>query len=302
MRARVEFTREKFDELTASLLENTIDLTRQTLDEAKKLGKGDISKLLLVGGSSYMPQVRARIESEFGLIPELHDPDQSVAKGAAIYAGNKQIQERFKQSIAALFPDVSGDAGTLSDEQMEQVVEEVVRSLPGATRSGVESALTVEIINVASKSFGVVAVNEKGEDEIVYLIKKNSQVPAEKQERFGTVEDNQETVLIRIIEASGGNLPDVEPLPPHEPDADPLPFPDHAKQIETATLAMPPGLPAQSPLVVRYFLSEDGGRLDVDAEESTGGNKIETKVVQVNALSEQQVEERRQATNAITVM
>lgn len=87
-RVRVELTREKFDELTEDLLTRTIDLTREMFKEAEKKGftQSDVSEILLVGGSSKMPQVMSRVKSEFGIETKMFDPDESVAKGAAIYA------------------------------------------------------------------------------------------------------------------------------------------------------------------------------------------------------------------------
>ena len=87
-RVRVELTREKFDELTEDLLTRTIDLTREMFKEAEKKGftQNDVTEILLVGGSSKMPQIMRRVKSEFGIETKMFDPDESVAKGAAIYA------------------------------------------------------------------------------------------------------------------------------------------------------------------------------------------------------------------------
>ena len=49
-RVAVTLTREKFDELTAHLLENTLSMTRDTLATARELGYSDVDLLLLVGG------------------------------------------------------------------------------------------------------------------------------------------------------------------------------------------------------------------------------------------------------------
>ena len=45
----------------------------------------DRDLVLLVGGSTKMPQVSERLKQEFGKEPQVHDPDQAVAKGAAVY-------------------------------------------------------------------------------------------------------------------------------------------------------------------------------------------------------------------------
>ena len=59
-------TRKQFEEMTADLLEETIRITNRTLDEAEERYPGirsEISQLLLVGGSSWMPAVRERLQA-----------------------------------------------------------------------------------------------------------------------------------------------------------------------------------------------------------------------------------------------
>ena len=78
--ARFEITRELFDALTSPFLEQTIDATRKVIDEARAKGYQSELEFLLVGGSSRMPQVKQRIDAEFGCDAKLTDPDQCVAK------------------------------------------------------------------------------------------------------------------------------------------------------------------------------------------------------------------------------
>ena len=83
---RTIITREKFDELTAHRLDYTIDKVNEVIAEAKKKGVSHIDTWILVGGSSYMPQVKERLNQEFNCDAKISDPNQCVAKGAAIYA------------------------------------------------------------------------------------------------------------------------------------------------------------------------------------------------------------------------
>src|SRR5260370_9583178 len=79
--ARIEITREQFEARTGDLLDRTIDITRRTLETlAERHGAASIDEVLLVGGSSKMPAVRARLRGEFGWEPKLHEPDLAVAK------------------------------------------------------------------------------------------------------------------------------------------------------------------------------------------------------------------------------
>ncbi|MBR5157134.1 MAG: molecular chaperone DnaK [Clostridia bacterium] len=80
-------TRTKFDELTADLVEATMEPTRKALSDAG-LSAGDIDKVLLVGGSSRIPAVQEAVKKITGKEPHKGiNPDECVASGAAIQAG-----------------------------------------------------------------------------------------------------------------------------------------------------------------------------------------------------------------------
>jgi molecular chaperone DnaK len=80
-------TRAKFNELTADLVEATMGPVRQALSDAG-LNKSDISKVLMVGGSSRIPAVNDAIKEFIGKEPfKGINPDECVAIGAAIQGG-----------------------------------------------------------------------------------------------------------------------------------------------------------------------------------------------------------------------
>ena len=80
-----------------SLIDDYLSLIKMTiesvLDDAG-LGPGDIDRVLLVGGSTRIPAVRALVKAMFGKDPEdrVH-PDEAVALGAALMAGMGQARE-----------------------------------------------------------------------------------------------------------------------------------------------------------------------------------------------------------------
>ncbi len=82
----IPVSREQFEELTADLLERTAYTTRQLLAAAGMEWK-DISRVLLVGGSTRMPMVVEMLRKLSGMEPDhtVH-PDEAVARGAALYA------------------------------------------------------------------------------------------------------------------------------------------------------------------------------------------------------------------------
>ena len=80
-------TRAKFNELTGDLVESTMGPVRQALGDAG-LNPSDISKVLLVGGSSRIPAVQEAVKNFMGKEPfKGINPDECVAIGAAIHAG-----------------------------------------------------------------------------------------------------------------------------------------------------------------------------------------------------------------------
>ena len=80
-------TRSKFEKLTSSLVERTMSPTRQAMKDAS-IKKGDVDKVLLVGGSTRIPAVQQEIEKEVGKAPfKGINPDEAVAMGAALQAG-----------------------------------------------------------------------------------------------------------------------------------------------------------------------------------------------------------------------
>ncbi len=83
----VNLTRAKFREMTKDLLERTVPSIERALKDAK-LKKGDISKVILVGGSTRMPAVQELVKDFFGKEPYKNiNPDECVAMGAAIQGG-----------------------------------------------------------------------------------------------------------------------------------------------------------------------------------------------------------------------
>ena len=83
----VTLTRAKFDELTADLVEKTMGPTRQAMQDAG-LTADQITKVLLVGGSSRIPAVQEAVKKYLGKEPfKGINPDECVAIGAAIQAG-----------------------------------------------------------------------------------------------------------------------------------------------------------------------------------------------------------------------
>ncbi|MBQ9210285.1 MAG: molecular chaperone DnaK [Clostridia bacterium] len=83
----VTLTRAKFDELTADLVEATIEPMRKALKDAG-LTVDQVNKVILVGGSTRIPAVQDAVKKITGKEPfKGINPDECVAIGAAIQGG-----------------------------------------------------------------------------------------------------------------------------------------------------------------------------------------------------------------------
>ncbi len=83
----LQLTRATLESLVEPLIKKTIEPCRQALHDAG-IATSQIHKVILVGGSTRMPAVREAVKKFFNQEPQKGvDPDEVVAKGAAIQAG-----------------------------------------------------------------------------------------------------------------------------------------------------------------------------------------------------------------------
>jgi molecular chaperone DnaK len=86
----LKLTRAKLEQLVGDLIEKSLEPCKKALADAK-LSTSDIQEVILVGGMTRMPLVIATVEKFFGKKPNATvNPDEVVAIGAAIQAGNLQ--------------------------------------------------------------------------------------------------------------------------------------------------------------------------------------------------------------------
>ncbi len=170
----VTITREQFEDMTADLLQRTIDTTEQVMEQGK-VEPGQLDAIVLVGGSTLMPKVPQLLEQVTGIKPyQGISPHTSVAQGAAIHAAILEAKYR-------------GDKSELADK--------VRRYL---------SQIKQEDVN--SHGLGVVIKHPRTGKLINHLmIRRNSRLPAEAKQTFRTNAAGQQRVTVKVIE---GDAPD----------------------------------------------------------------------------------------------
>jgi molecular chaperone DnaK len=285
-RVKVELQRSKFEEITSDLLERTVHLTHEMLEEAKKKGYNSFDEIILVGGSTRMPQVATRIQQEFGREPKIFDPDEAVAKGAAIFGWKLSLNDGLVRRIAAKtnrkVEELQGDVA-LNPEEVEAAAQEIADE-EGYTLPSVKSSL-VKVKDVTSKSFGIVVNNAQNEEIVYSVILRNTAVPVEAAKRFFTAVDDQETVLIRIMEAETSE----KSIPP-----------EYAIEIGTAVMRLPRGLVADTPVDISFNLNQEG-RLKIKAVESTEGRQVDASIETASVIQGEELAAAKMRSQSLVV-
>ncbi len=290
-RSKVELSREKLDEITSSLMERTLSMTESLVQTAADKGYTRIDKLLLVGGSSYMPQVQDGLKKKFSFEIQLFDPNQSVAKGAALFGYKCYLDEQIKIALAEeTGQEVQAvDLDSVEKSELENAQEKVAQA-HGMALPGLKKMAEKTVTNVTSKSFGIVVMtNEEGEEGVQNLIMVDDTVPTNITRPFHTFADHQEGVMLRCMEnteRSGGDDP---PLP-----LDPL------QEIGMAELTFARPLPKGSPIEVTFALAPDG-LLSLYGKDLTTFGEITAEFQTESILSQEEMEEKKQRNRSITV-
>jgi molecular chaperone DnaK len=116
-RVQVALTREEFEALTSDLLQRTM-FTVERLLRTARLRFDDLTRLLLVGGSTRMPMVQQILEQASGKsVDRSLSPDEAVAHGAALYAGFLQRGSRAADRSLVVKNVNSHDLGVLGIEK-----------------------------------------------------------------------------------------------------------------------------------------------------------------------------------------
>jgi molecular chaperone DnaK len=272
-RVKVEVTRATFDRITAPYLERTLSLTEQEIAKARQRGYNRIDKLLLVGGSTYMPQVVESVKRRFPFEVRQFDPNQAVAKGAAIFGYKCYLDERIRlQSV---------DQGPFVENAAREVAQ-----VHGLTLPGLNAVVNKKITNVTSKSFGIVVVNSQDREVVINLIEVDDAVPKTVTRTFGTYEDGQTQVDLCCMENRLQDQPEAEL--------------GDCSLLGEVSLHFAQPVPKGTPIEITFILGGDG-LLHLEARDVTSGDNVRAEFKAESILVREEIETSKSRNLALHV-
>ena len=280
-RVRYELTREKFEEITSDLLLRTISMSNGIIEDAKSKGvdKSQITEILLVGGSSRMPQVAKTVKEEIGIETKMFDPDEAVAKGAALYAEN-----------VSNFNVIIEETALKTGKTVEQVKQDIESGATDISKlsGSCDAFKPVKIINVTSRSYGTGSYTGPVGQEVkklFNLIKLNTDLPAYGEDIFRPHNDNQSTVRFTVYESLSSE--DVTEL-------------SEGKLIGDAILTLPPNTPKTAQIQTVFKINETG-LLEIKATELKSGNTVEAQFQTTSSMSDAELATAIRKNSASTI-
>ena len=278
--SRLQITAEEFRERTKNLVDRTIFFVNQLLSK-NNLSPDAIDTVLLVGGSTKMPMIQEAVKALFpekdgvGLRVRVEEPDFAVAKGAAISAGMKYI-EMFKEQQEKT--ELPGDPAPGGDDKLVTFSGDTAKKLLEAFGEGG----TIEVEEILSRSFGpAVLMRDPNDSQELKLMIDNllfigGPSPAEAEETYGTVEDNQEELVVPVYENTSRDEKRVVPsfdMYGNPQATDPA---LNVQKIGEVRLSLPAGTTKGSPILIRFKCGSDG--LTVYATNVQTGDTVDVNV------------------------
>lgn len=201
-KAAVSITRAEFEENSADLLDRTGALCLAVLEEAG-LSKKDVTDVLLVGGSTRMPQVTVYLQRMFNKQPLSHvNPDEAVALGAAIQSSKEN------EAYAALSVQVI-DGKKKTDRAKTGLSSHVsVRA-----ERKLNSLNMLSLRETTAHAMGIIAINDEGNhyyNEIIIPANHPRPVRAAKRFRFYTSPSGNNELAIYVLQGDSENPVDCQ--------------------------------------------------------------------------------------------
>lgn len=284
---KLSVNREEFDRMTSVYLRETMNKVDAVLEIAQSKGY-QVDEVLLVGGSTRMPQIKETLEKKFGKEKiQFLEPDEAVAKGAAIHAVNvyvnnqKNFTEKDFEAEENVQVNINGDIKELNAKDYKEKLSfsPEMMSLGGKAR---------EVVMATTKSFALnPIVNGK---QIGYnMIIKNQPLNngfLEVSKVFGTYFENQEIVNIAIYE--NDSMEEYFEL-------------EENLKLGDVNLELPKRLPKKSPIEITLKLTKEG-ILEVKGLDKTSNKKVKVEMNTKGIMLNEELEKIKCKVQGITLI
>lgn len=162
----------EFESLSRRLIQRSEEITRRILKD-NRLGWAHIDVVLTTGGASRMPMIRESLKKLSGrTLNSSLSPDQSIAHGAAYYAGMLLSNDQYARTVF----------NSTASSRLARVKQQ----------------------SVNARALGILVRDETGKRVPHFLIDANTPLPVARTHVFGTVVANQNRVHVRIVESGAG--------------------------------------------------------------------------------------------------
>ncbi len=164
----------EFETLSRRLIQRCEEVTRRILKD-KKFGWAHIDVVLTTGGASRMPMIRESLKKLSGrTLNSSLSPDQSIAHGAAYYAGMLLANQQYTRTVFS----------STASSRLAKVQQQ----------------------SVNARALGILVREDDSRKRVPhFLIPANTPLPVAVTHVFGTVVANQNRVHVRIVESGAGS-------------------------------------------------------------------------------------------------
>jgi molecular chaperone DnaK len=236
----VPVTREEFEEATAGLLEEALQKAQNALSKSG-IGWSDLSRILLVGGSTRMKMVANGFKTLSGIeTVTWGNPDQLVALGAALYTEQR----------------VTSGGG------IEIVVGQ--RGGGGAVQANQGTGIVISLKESTTHGLGTIVVEKAGSRPRLVssvIIKPRTEIPAESSRADYQAKPRQTEVDVPVVQVDHDGVD-----------------PDSCIINKTYRFSGIPDRDAPSPIRVTFYYDKDN-MIDVSAVDIASGQTLEKMII-----------------------
>ncbi len=195
----IPITKQQAEDAFAPIIQETVVLIQKILQN-NSLTAADIKQIILVGGSTFLPQVRQQLATQTDIeINYSIDPTTSIACGAAYYAANKYYEPVVKQIITTKTETLHSADDLLASVNFEELDTAINLSYSKASRDKEEVLLIAATGNYENKYYRITRADGGFDTGLINL-------RAKKTEFLPLIESNINNFELAIFDAEKNEI------------------------------------------------------------------------------------------------